>query len=307
MSVRPEVAILLCTYNGGRHLQSQLDTLAAQSGVGCRLLVSDDGSYDDTLPIVKGWAALNPNIPVTLREGPRRGHAANFLAALCDPAADADYYAFADQDDLWDRDKLHCAVERLAPFDDRPALYCGRTRSITGQGVVTGLSPLFSRPPAFRNALIHNIGGGNTMVLNRRAHELLSAAGEVDVVAHDWWSYLLVSGAGGEVIYDPQPRLGYRQHDDNAIGANTGASRRLRRYLGFLGGRNREWTTRNVRALEANVDLLSPGNRSALAQFGVLRNGGVVARLRALRDGGFYAQTWSANLGLWCATLLKKI
>jgi glycosyltransferase involved in cell wall biosynthesis len=303
----PDVAILLCTYNGGRHLQSQLDTIAAQSGVRCRLLVSDDGSYDDTLPIVKAWAAHNPQVPVTFREGPRRGHAANFLSALCDPGVDAAYYAFSDQDDLWDSDKLSAAVARLEPCGERPALYCGRTRSISSEGAVTGLSPLFRKPPGFRNALIHNIGGGNTMVLNRPARDLLLAAGQVDVVAHDWWSYLLVSGAGGEVLYDPEPRLGYRQHDDNAIGANTGARRRARRYLGFLGGRNRMWTTRNVRALEANARLLSPENRAVMAQFETLRYGAVAARLRALRDGGFYAQTWSAGIGLWFATLLKKI
>jgi glycosyltransferase involved in cell wall biosynthesis len=307
VTAAPDVAILLCTYNGGRHLQSQLDTFAAQSGVRCRLLVSDDGSYDDTLPIVKAWAVHNPDIPVTLRNGPRRGHAANFLSALCDSGANASYYAFADQDDLWDSDKLSRAVARLEPCSERPAMYCGRTRSISEAGTVTGLSPLFSKPPAFRNALIHNIGGGNTMVLNQRARDLLVAAGEVDVVAHDWWSYLLVSGAGGTVIYDPEPRLGYRQHDDNAIGANTGARRRVRRYAGFLGGRNRAWTTRNVSALESNVRLLSPENRTLMAQFDRLRHGNIADRLRALRDGGFYAQTWSANVGLWFATLLKKI
>ena len=42
------------------------------------------------------------------------------------------------------------------------------------------------------------------------------------VVAHDWWAYQLVSGAGGTVIYDPEPLVAYRQHSGNLIGGNLG-------------------------------------------------------------------------------------
>ena len=118
-------------------------------------------------------------------------------------------------------------------------LYCGRTRTVDEDGRVVGFSPQFSRPPCFANALVHNIAGGNTMVMNDSARQLILEAGVVDVVAHDWWTYLMVSGAGGRVIYDDEPTVDYRQHDDNQVGANMGISARLGRYLRVMGGGNR--------------------------------------------------------------------
>ena len=308
MTAQASVAVLLCSYNGGRYLSPQLDSIATQVAGDIRLYVSDDGSSDNTLELVDNWRAANPALEVQLGPGPGRGHTANFLSLLCDAGIEADYFAFSDQDDIWDSDKLARALSALDTLDnERPALYCARTRSISAGGEPLGLSPLFSRPPGFANALIQNIAGGNTMVMNRPARQLLLQAGVVDVVTHDWWTYLLIAGAGGEVIYDAEPCLSYRQHDDNAIGANVGVLKRLRRYSGFLGGKNRDWNRRHIAALDHCADLLSPENARILASFKELHRGGLAARLRALREGGFYAQSASANLGLRCATLLKKI
>jgi glycosyltransferase involved in cell wall biosynthesis len=308
VTFQASVAVLLCSFNGGRYLSPQLDSIAAQVAGDKRLYVSDDGSTDNTLELISNWRVANAALEVQVRPGPGRGHTANFLSLLCDAGIDADYFAYADQDDIWDADKLARALAALKGLEhSRPALYCGRTRSISAAGQPMGLSPLFSRPPGFANALIHNIAGGNTMVMNRAARDIMLQAGVADVVTHDWWTYLLIAGAGGEVIYDAKPCLSYRQHDDNAIGANVGPIKRMRRYLGFLEGNNRNWNRLNIAALEGCTHLLSPENRRLLACFKEMRQGGPAARLRALREGGFYAQSASANLGLRCATLLKKI
>ena len=145
------------------------------------------------------------------------------------------------------------------------------------------------------------------MVMNAAARELLRTAGLVDVPAHDWWTYLLVSGAGGTVIYDPEPCLSYRQHAGNQIGANTGFRRRLARYLGAFSGRNRHWNDRNIAALTHNERLLTPENREILRIFRQSRDLGPFKRLSGLRKAGLYAQTFSGNLGLFFASLLKKI
>src|SRR5207253_1787714 len=99
-----------------------------------------------------------------VRNGPANGVCANFLSLATDPAIDADYFAFSDQDDVWYRDKLRRALTWLATVPgDVPALYCGRTELMSIDGRSYGLSPLFTRPPTFRNALVQNLGGGNTM------------------------------------------------------------------------------------------------------------------------------------------------
>lgn len=301
------VAVLLCTYNGAAHLPEQLASIQGQQFENLTIFASDDGSNDETVPELDRFAGAS-SVPITIRRGPCAGHAVNFLSLLCDGSISADYYAFADQDDCWDAVKIDRAVELLATTSaGEPALYCGRTRSISDKGDLLGLSPLFARPPSFRNALVHNIGGGNTMVFNAAARELLVRAGVVDVVTHDWWTYLLVSGAGGRVIYDPQPCLSYRQHSANEIGANLSLGDRLQRYTGALGGRNREWNDRNLEALRQNSLLLTRENRMILEEFSRSRRGGVRERICGLRKSGLYAQTLSGNIGLYVATLLKKI
>jgi len=302
----PRIAVLLCTYNGGRYLQSQLESIAAQDVGACQVYVSDDGSGDETLQVLSSAPAGLSDLAV--RPGPARGSAANFLSLLTADDIEAEYFALADQDDIWDHDKLSRAVSALGDIDPlTPALYCSRTRSVAAGGRQIGLSPLFTRPPSFANALVHNIAGGNTMVMNRAGRDLLRRAGPVNVVSHDWWAYLLISGAGGRVVYDPHPGLSYRQHGDNQIGANRGWRRRVRRYLGALGGRNRDWNDRNIVALRAAEALLSPESRDILDTFERARRAGVCERVTGVRRAGLYAQTRSGNLGLFIASLLQKI
>lgn len=302
------IAILLCTHNGAPYLREQLDSLRIPEGARGAIYASDDASSDSTRDLIRDYAESPGALPVELRDGPALGHARNFLSLLCADDISADAFALCDQDDIWDADKLDRALAALASVPGRtPALYCSRTRAIDDDQRLLGLSPLFSRPPTFRNALVHNIAGGNTMVLNAAARELVRRAGQVDVVTHDWWIYQLVTGAGGVVLYDPQPSLSYRQHAGNVIGANLGLRTRALRYRGFLGGRHRAWHAGNLAALRQNRTLLNEQSRELLDCFEQLRSGNLVERLSALVRGRFYAQSASGNVGLWCATLLKKI
>ncbi|MFV8818296.1 glycosyltransferase family 2 protein [Haliea sp. E17] len=306
------VAVLLCTYNGGSFLTEQLASIGAQdfTGRSIRLEVhaSDDGSTDATSAVLNEWKGTCSAALVSRRCGPGKGHAANFLSLVAAPEISADYYAYSDQDDIWDSDKLERALTALERVPAGiPALYCARTRSISARGKATGKSPLFSRPPSFSNALLQNIAGGNTMVMNAAARQLLATAGSVDVVSHDWWTYLLVAGAGGRVMYDAEPCLSYRQHEGNVIGDSLGTGSRLRRYKRFLHGRNRDWYTRNITALKQNMSLLTPENCSILEAFEQAREANLINRVRALTHSGVYAQTAIGQLGLYTATLLKKI
>jgi glycosyltransferase involved in cell wall biosynthesis len=303
-----EIAVLLCSYNGEPFIWQQLESIGTQNSVSCKIYVSDDNSTDGTLALIQDWGESENTVPVSIRSGPGQGYSANFLSLLQASDVEGDYFAFADQDDLWDQFKLATAVKALENVPSyKPALYCSRTRSINESGQVIGISPLFGRPAAFKNALIQNIAGGNTMVLNKAAKNLMTTAGQINVVSHDWWCYLLVTGANGAVIYDTEPAVSYRQHNANLIGSNDGFRQRSKRYLGLLRGRNQKWNERNFDALCTAKDLLKDDNKNLLKDFEELRNGTLLVRLSALARGGFYAQTLSGNIGLLVATLLKKI
>ena len=171
-----------------------------------------------------------------------------------------------------------------------------------------GLSPLFTRPPAFENALVQSLGGGNTIIFNRAAKRILEQVSTTDVVLHDWWVYQLVSAVGGLVHYDPQPMVKYRQHPDNLIGSNMSWHARLVRLRMMLSGRFRDWNKTNITALgRLPAHLLKPKNREVLALFAKARSAPLLRRLYYLRRSGVYRQTLLGNLGLLTATVLKRI
>ncbi|MEM9255501.1 MAG: glycosyltransferase family 2 protein [Pseudomonadota bacterium] len=303
----PAVAVLLCTFNGGNYLQEQLDSISRQKDARVSIHVSDDGSRDATRVVLDEFHERWREGELRVSQGPRRGHVANFFSLICAPI-DADYYAYADQDDIWDSDKLSRAIDGLAEVPaDLPAIYCSRTRLISEGGAVIGLSPLFKRPPQFANALIHNVGGGNTMVMNKAAMQLLRTVGPVDVVTHDWWTYMLITGAGGEVIYDSEPSLLYRQHDDNLIGSDMSLLARVTRFRKALGGRNREWNRKNVGALQKARHLLTRENRQILDAFCQARDARLVPRILGMWRSGVYAQSGLGNLAMYTAIFLKKL
>lgn len=303
------VTIVMCTYQGERFLSDQFRSIAAQTHANWRLYISDDGSADKTREIAEAFRAEQErnNRVVVVANGPRRGFAINFLTALCASPKSA-YYAFSDQDDIWEAGKLSRALSFLEATSGRPALYCGRTRIVDEAGRPTGLSPAFMRPPSFANALVQNIGGGNTMVMNDAARELLCAAGpDPDIAFHDWWAYQLVSGAGGQVYYDIEPWLLYRQHDTNVLGKNSSIANRIARLRFLFEGRLRGWTDRNIRALNRVRHLLTPQNRALLDAFAEARTKSTSRRLAALRRSGVHRQTRLGNLGLIVAAIFNKL
>ena len=302
------VAVLLATLNGSAYISQQLASIEAQTYPNWFLIASDDGSTDNTRDVL-GRFAQECEQAVVIRDGPRQGACANFLSMAVDSSIEADFYAFSDQDDIWHADKLSRAVAWLksAP-SDVAALYCGRTELIDQNGRSFGLSPLFTRAPDFRNALVQSIGGGNTMVFNRAAKRLVESVGMVDAVSHDWWMYQLVSLVGGLVYYDPVPAIDYRQHSDNLIGSNLGWKARLTRVEMTLDGRFGRWNDRNLAALACVPDeLISPKYKTVVEQFAAARSGPIARRLLYLWRSGVYRQTLLGNVGLVAVTLLGKL
>ncbi|MDJ0638695.1 MAG: glycosyltransferase [Paracoccaceae bacterium] len=304
------VAILLGLFNGARHLSEQLESLTSQTHRDWSLIISDDGSRDAWLEVLADFRLSNAERRTWVMNGPRAGFAENFLTLVQAVGPTVPFAAFCDQDDVWRSDKLTAALQALATLPPGcPGVYCGRTVVTDGNLRPTGTSPLFRAPPSFRNALVQSIAGGNTMVLNRAALDLLQdtrrrARG---VVSHDWWVYQLITGAGGRVLYDQEPRVFYRQHGQNRIGSNTGVRASGQRLRMLLEGRFRAWNDANIRALESVAHWLTDDAKSALADFSTARNGSLPKRIAALYRSGIFRQTKKGTCALWLAMLLKRL
>ena len=306
----PLVVVLLGTYQGEGFLPPQMNSIARQTHTCWKVCASDDGSSDGTLGVLRNYQKQWGDGLLSILTGPATGFVANFMSLTCNPEIEGDYYAYADQDDLWEDDKLARATAWLETVPrEIPALYMSRTRLIGEDGRELGFSPLFTaKPPTFANAIVQNIAGGNTMVFNNAARSLIRASSkDIQIVSHDWWAYILVTGVGGRVFYDPYPGVRYRQHRGNVVGSNAGVLARLWRAALVFAGRFKGWGEINMQGISLLRDRLTAENRRIFDEFSSARAGSLPARLLALRRSGVHRQGIVDNIGLYVAALFNRL
>lgn len=214
----PVVSVLLSTFNGAAYLDQQLESLQAQIGVCVRLCARDDGSQDRTPEILQQWAQRWTGVE-SIACGPNLGPVGSFFELLTTAPDDADFFAFCDQDDVWQADKLARATAALAG-EAGPALYCSNVMLVNQALAPIGI-PAANGDAGFHHILFENVAFGCTMLLNRAARDLIvSDLPQNGVVMHDWWCALVIA-AFGRVYFDPQPSILYRQHTGNAVGLSA--------------------------------------------------------------------------------------
>jgi hypothetical protein len=156
--------------------------------------------------------------------------------------------------------------------------------------------------------MVQSIAGANTMLINPQTRALLALTpDDAAIVAHDWLTYLLVSGCGGRVIYDPTPTLDYRQHDGNLIGANFGLKDRLVRLGKMFTGRFNLWSDQNILILNSLKQKLASESKLTLDRFEQARQSHLLRRLYLMKKSGVYRQTSRGNISLVLAACLNKI
>lgn len=308
-SMQDSVAILMCTYNGNRFLEPQLESFLEQSHQNWSLVVSDDHSTDATLETLGAYRQQWADRQFDILEGPGQGFVENFMSITRAVQGRAMYYAWSDQDDIWNADKLEQAISRLKTVPaETPALYCGRTLLVTEDDREIGLSRLFSKEPCFANALMQSIGGGNTMVFNQAACKLLAETSQDAMLAsHDWWAYIIVTGVGGKVFYDPEPSLRYRQHATSIVGSNVGWRASFTRINKMLQGSFRQWNDAHILTLLKHRKLLTSENQLLLKRYVEARQKFLPRRLVQLKRCGIHRQTGLGNLGLLLAIVFGKL
>jgi len=274
----------MCTYNGQRYLEEQLDSIKDQDYQNWTLFVNDDGSKDATLDILKAYQKKWGVKKLHIRRGPQKGFCQNFLQIMMDPKIQADLYFLSDQDDVWMPHKLRHAIKKIL-----------------------GQSDLFLKSPSFRNAIVQSIAGGNTMAFNNRLKVHVKKYPRADVVSHDWWLYMLNELKGGQTFYDHESTILYRQHSKSLIGANTGFIAKLRRLRMLLGGTYRRYNTMHLEAfnklsietVKTNIDLID--------QFLIMRDKPLLVRWQMIHKLRLYRQTWDGHLALYLGAILRKL
>jgi len=215
------VEVLMSTFNGCRYLEKQIDSILAQSLNNVKLTIRDDGSTDDTLSVLNRYSSMK-DIDIYGEENV--GVVGSFFELIYKVDDSSQFVAFSDQDDVWHQRKLEVALDKLSRAEGgKPAMYCSRTRLVDEELRFIALGRGISRPVGLKNAVLQNIATGCTVVLNREAVDALKVKRPdiKNINMHDWWIYLVISGLG-EVIFDNESYIDYRQHDSNVIGGSSG-------------------------------------------------------------------------------------
>ncbi len=218
------LSVALCTYNGGRFLPAQLDSLLAQTRQPDELVACDDGSTDQTLSLLDDFARRAPFAVRVVRNEARLGATKNFEKAI--GLCSGEVIATSDQDDVWLPEKL---AATLAALDRTPR--CGLAFT-DAEVVEEDLRPrghsmwdaIQFRPPARRQVrdgrtfevlLRQWVVTGATMMFRAelRPHVLPIPPGWM----HDGWTALMISAMAPVAMVERRTVL-YRQHAAQQIG-----------------------------------------------------------------------------------------
>lgn len=243
-----KILVLVSTYNGEKYLSQQLDSILGQQGVDISILVRDDGSKDSTLLILENYSTRYSNF--SFYQGVNIGPCMSFFDLLTH-AEGYDYYAFSDQDDVWDNEKLIRATEKLGRLPESlPALYCSNLKVVDEQLNYCRIAHKKSFDTKNRySGLIDFFAVGCTEVFNQKAADLTREHIRKDCLMHDSWIFMICNFFG-HVIYDHKAYINYRQHGQNVVGTN-------KNNLGKLKERIERVVDRSVQPRLKNAQILS--------------------------------------------------
>lgn len=145
------------------------------------------------------------------------------------------------------------------------------------------------------------------MVMNKSLRNLVAEITDPEVVSHDWWVYLVVSGCGGKIFYDGVPYIRYRQHDHNLVGSNVTIYGKLKRVRMLWNGYFRQFNDVNIAAIEGFKHKLTDENKNIFEVFKEARKSKFIKRLFLIKKIGVYRQTLLGNLGMLVAIIFRKL
>ena len=216
-----KVLVLLSTYNGEHFIYKQISSILTQINVEVKLVIRDDGSTDKTVSVLREFQ--NGKRDVELITARNVGFVESFTELVkyaAEKYSDYEYFAFADQDDLWYPNKLYVASTILDKFSrNEPNVYCCNSDLIDDNDIVIGKfkknKPRYTRG----NVIFYGTFQGCSMVFNKAA--LIEYYNHPPISAyHDRWMYLVCHFLGN-TYYDDRSLFGYRIHESNVIGTKV--------------------------------------------------------------------------------------
>lgn len=220
-----KVQVLLSTYNGEKYIKEQIESILNQKEVEISLLIRDDASSDKTIEIIGKLADKNNNIIYYKDEN--LGPARSFMDLLY-KSGEYDYYAFADQDDIWQKQKLISAINMLKEKENEPSLYMSALE-VVDENLNLIETKKVNGNLSFEGEMIRNFATGCTMVLNKKLCDIIKQYNPSYLIMHDSWITRVCYAVGGNVIIDDNSYIKYRQHTSNVLGYKDEGFQKIKR------------------------------------------------------------------------------
>lgn len=214
-----KVTVIMSAYNGSKYIETQLDSIFRQKDVDVTCYVRNDGSTDNTLEVLNNFAPHIKHGSLIISDGDNVGWEKSFLLGLKD-APEGDYYAFADQDDLWFDNKLINGIEMIESKGNSniPMMYhCNKISTDENLRPLKHQVRRTPKPLNRKNAMIQEYAQGCSIILNSEARNLVLKHLPKEKIAHDFWCGLICY-MFGDIIYDNRPHFYHISHGNNASG-----------------------------------------------------------------------------------------
>lgn len=209
-----KIVIMMSTYNGEKYIEKQLESIFGQkTDCDVNLYVRDDKSKDSTLDILSSW---EDKIDIKYIKDDNNLGAARSFWKLLKEVPEADYYAFSDQDDFWDADKLQKAVKAIGDTKEE-VLWCSNCRIINSEGNVMDEKKHKVKPNLFiPSQIVCGSMQGCAMVFNSSLRNRVLKINDKNILMHDI-IIMLYALADGKVLYEECPCFSYRVHENNVV------------------------------------------------------------------------------------------
>ena len=285
------VQILMATYNGSEFLAQQIDSIRSQTHRYWSLLISDDGSQDDTQQIIEEYAGLDERIHAIDEPNPLPGSAARNFSHLLRHAT-GDYVMLCDQDDVWAPTKIEVTLRRMHQLEQEVGREEAELLVFTDMAVVDQdgqvTQPSFERymhidttrltlPPL----LAQPLGAGCTMMANKALVQAYQKTPPTQMMSmHDWWLSLIAAGCG-RIAYLDVPTSSYRQHGTNSVGATGYSPKRMIANARMIADGVWETVDQARSFREVYGDRVDPAYRDALDAYCAIDDPKISRRIRA--------------------------
>lgn len=199
------ISVCMATYNGSKYILDQINSILCNSQV-TELLISDDGSTDETLTLI--YSINDPRVKIFKNQ--HLGIVRNFEFLI--RQAKCEFIFLSDQDDVWLSGKVESCVNRLKDFDlvisDCYVVDC--ELNITHDSFFE----LNISSKGLLNNFVKNSYLGCCMAFRSTLVKYILPI-PYNVPMHDWWIGLIAESFG-KIYFDNRKYIFYRRHSHNA-------------------------------------------------------------------------------------------